>query len=320
LPAASAEARINVAMLSCQMYCHMDRADGFQIYESIQNSAPDFLLSCGDNVYYDNEDPIANTPAVARYHWQRMYSLSTLRNCLRNVGGFWQKDDHDTLVDDVWPTMRSGRMAPLSFIEGQRIFRQQVPAPPPDQPLYRRVRAGKNLEFFLTEARDYRSANTDADGPDKTIFGREQVEWLRKALAESDAQFKVVVNPNPMVGPDRVNKKDNHANQSFAAEGRALRKLLAQETPGIVVAVCGDRHWQFHSVDPESGLHEFCCGAASDEHAGGTPGHNPDLHRFHRVKGGYLWFSLEGAGRNASLTLTHRDVRGQALHTHKFSV
>ncbi|MDL5049813.1 alkaline phosphatase D family protein [Oscillatoria amoena NRMC-F 0135] len=165
-----------------------------------------------------------------------------------------------------------------------------------------------------------RSANTDSDGPDKTIFGREQVEWLRKALAESDAQFKVVVNPNPMVGPDRVNKKDNHANQSFATEGRALRKLLAQETSGTVVAVCGDRHWQFHSVDPESGLHEFCCGAASDEHAGGTPGHNPDLHRFHRVKGGYLSFSLEGAGRNASLTLTHRDVRGQAVHTHSFSV
>jgi alkaline phosphatase D len=122
------------------------------------------------------------------------------------------------------------------------------------------------------------------------------------------------VNPNPIVGPDRPNKKDNHANASFAHEGLEFRNFLKSSFDGNVISVCGDRHWQYHSVDPHSGLHEFGCGAASDEHAGGTPGLNKEIHRFHRVKGGYL--SIEADHR--SLRLAHRDVRGQVVHAHTF--
>ena len=63
---------VRFALSSCQIYCLKDRADGFEIYEAIEKRRPAFLLSCGDNVYYDSEDPVANSPAVARYHWQRM--------------------------------------------------------------------------------------------------------------------------------------------------------------------------------------------------------------------------------------------------------
>jgi len=37
--------------------------------------------------------------------------------------------------------------------------------------------------------------------------------------------------------------------------------------------LCGDRHWQYHSIDP-TGLHEFSCGAFNDENSrmGRKPG------------------------------------------------
>ena len=86
------------------------------------------------------------------------------------------------------------------------------------------------------------------------------------------------------------------------------------------VWVNGDRHWQYHSVDPETRLNEFCCGAASDSHASGTPGENPRLHRFHRVKGGFLSIQvrLTGAGKS-ELTIEHRDVAGNRVYGQTFA-
>ncbi|MBY0504780.1 MAG: alkaline phosphatase D family protein [Bryobacteraceae bacterium] len=315
LPLANASVPAHVALLSCQMYCHMDRPDGFHIYESIQREAPQFLLSCGDNVYYDNEDPIVNSEALARYHWQRMYSLPTLVNCLRQVGCYWQKDDHDVLSDDSWPSRNEPKMNPFTFVKGQRIFREQVPVPPGNAPLYRTVRVGADLELWLPESRDYRSANTDPDGPNKTIWGDDQKQWLVASLAASRATWKVIVNPNPIVGPDRQKKNDNHANAGFAHESREIRRFLRNELGGQAISVCGDRHWQYHSVDPETGLHEFGCGPASDLHAGGTPGLDPLRHKFHRVLGGYLTIN---ASREA-LRLRHRDVHGATVYEYSFA-
>jgi alkaline phosphatase D len=319
LPATNAPAAADIALLSCQMYCHMDRPDGFHIYESIQREAPQFLLSCGDNVYYDNEDPIANRESVARYHWQRMYSLPTLVDCLRHVGGYWQKDDHDVLSDDAWPSLKGSKMLPLTFAQGQRIFREQVPAPAANQPMYRTVRIGTDLELWLLESRDYRSANTDPDGPEKSIWGAEQKRWLMSSLSASKATWKILVNPNPIVGPDRKGKNDNHANAGFAHESREIRTFLKNNFDGNVISVCGDRHWQYHSVDPETGLHEFGCGAASDLHAGGTPGLDSLRHRFHRVLGGYVSLAVRRESGACSLQVRHRDVLGVAVHEQVFS-
>lgn len=319
LPLPDAPVPVRMSLLSCQMYCHMDRPDGFHIYESIQRDAPDFLLSCGDNVYYDNEDPIANRVAVARYHWQRMYSLPTLVECLRQIGGYWQKDDHDVFSNDAWPSMKDRKMAPLTFAQGQRIFREQVPAPAANAPMYRTVRAGADVELWLPESRDYRSPNDDPDGPQKTIWGAEQKQWLLSSLRASKATWKIMVNPNPIVGPDRQTKNDNHANPGFAHESHEIRSFLKNNFDGNVISVCGDRHWQYHSVDPESGLHEFGCGAASDAHAGGTPGLDKARHKFHRVLGGYVSIEVARDGARCSLRLRHRDVRGATVHEHTFS-
>lgn len=318
LPLAATAAPVRIALMSCQMYCHMDRPDGFHIYESIGKDDPDLLLSCGDNVYYDNEDPIVNAEAVARYHWQRMYSLPTLVAALLRAGGYWQKDDHDVFSNDAWPTMADRRMEPFTFAQGQRIFREQVPVMG-EGPLYRTVRVGQDVELWLPEARDYRSPNDDPDGPGKSIWGAAQKAWLMRSLRASSATWKVLVNPNPIVGPDRTTKNDNHANPGFAYESREIREFLKNNFDGNVISVCGDRHWQYHSVDPETGLHEFGCGAASDEHAGGTPGLDKLRHRFHRVLGGYVEMQVARDGGACTLLMRHKDVRGAMVHEHAFS-
>jgi alkaline phosphatase D len=93
----------------------------------------------------------------------------------------------------------------------------------------------------LPEGRDFRSSNTAPDGPGKTIWGKEQIDWFKKTVKESDATFKVLISETPLVGPDRESKADNYANAGFKYEGDMLRKFISEQK-NMVVAT-GDRHW-----------------------------------------------------------------------------
>lgn len=302
---------LRFCVMTCQGYPDRDHADGHHIYPSMLALDPAFVTMTGDVVYYDNDEPEAKTPELARLHWERMFSLPRQVKLLSNTASYWLKDDHDTLDNDSWPGERFGR---LTFAEGQQIFREQTPMSGPG---YRTFRWGRDLQIWLTDGRDHRSPNTMEDGPEKTIWGAEQKAWFKKTVAESDATWKVLISPTPFVGPDRMNKNDNHSNAGFAHEGNEIREWIKANVPENFFVCCGDRHWQYHSVHPTTGVQEFSVGAASDAHAGGTPGENPEYHKFHRVKGGFLSVTLKPAGQASELLFEHRDVFGKVVYEWK---
>lgn len=310
-PPPSDRADVVFTVITGQMYKDLDSPEGYRIYDAMAALKPAFLVPTGDTVYYDNEEPIATTPALARYHWQRMYSLPRLVAFHLRVPGYWEKDDHDTFYNDCWPTREVPEMAPMTFAEGQRIFREQAPVG--DTP-YRTFRWGRALQIWLTEGRDFRSPNTMPDGPDKTIWGATQKRWLKETLLASDADWKVLISPTPIVGPDRKSKSDNHANRAFGHEGNEFRQWVKGHLPKNFFIACGDRHWQYHSVDPATGVQEFACGPASDEHAGGSPGLDRSFHRFHRVKGGFLSVSVKAGGGRSEILFRLHDAEGRVVY------
>lgn len=303
-PSATTPSVFRFCVMTCQGYQDRDHPDGHPIYPSMLALEPKFVTMTGDLVYYDSNEPRAVSPALARLHWERMFSLPRLIAMMRNASSYWLKDDHDTLSDDSWPGMKAGE---LTFAEGQKIFRQQAPI---GEQIYRTFRWGRDLQIWFTDGRDFRSPNKLPDGPEKTIWGAEQKAWFKRTVQESNATWKVLVSPTPLVGPDRANKNDNHSNAGFAHEGNELREWLKAHVPDNFFVVCGDRHWQYHSVHPQSGLNEFSVGAASDSHAGGTPGENKLYHRFHRVKGGFLSVELRIEGQHSVIAFQLRDVAG----------
>ncbi len=310
-PARDQRRPIRFTAMTCQYYGRRDRPDGFRIYPSMAAGRPDFYLSIGDNVYYDNESPRATSVELARYHWQRMFTLPAVASFLRSVPGYWLKDDHDLLRNDSWPGIEPGISAPMTFDEGLAVFAEQTPAP--ERP-YRTFRWGKGLHLWLVEGRDFRSPNDMPDGPGKTIWGAEQWRWLQESLLASDADWKILVSPTPIVGPDRAAKADNHANAAFSHEGDAIREWFQANMDARFLVIVGDRHWQYHSVHPETGLDEFSVGPASDAHAGGTPGEDPEYHRFHRVGGGFLSVDVDWVGDRPRIVLRHRDVFGRVVY------
>ncbi|MCP3919299.1 MAG: alkaline phosphatase [bacterium] len=283
-----------------------DRENGHKIYAAMLELAPSFFVHTGDIVYYDKPGPFAGKVELARHKWNRMYALPYQRAFHTATASYFLKDDHDTLKNDCWPGQKYGE---LTWEDGLRLFREQVPAP---RTPYRTVRWGRDLQIWLLEGRDFRSSNQIRDGVGKTILGKAQLAWLKETLEASDATFRIVISPTPIVGPDRKSKNDNHANDGFATEGEALRHDLASLER--VFTICGDRHWQYHSVDPKTGLQEFSCGPTSDAHAGGFKNEPRDMHRYLRVKGGFLSVTVGRDDEGPRAMLRHHDVLGGVQH------
>lgn len=310
LPAKDSLSSFRLAIGTCQAFIDRDGPHGFDMYPTMLNRKTNAFVMAGDVVYYDS---LARNIPLAYYHWQRTYSLPTLVEFHKRVPTFFLKDDHDTYVNDTWPGSHYDWTGEFSFSDGQRIFQQETGLP---DPAYRSFQIGKDLQVWMMEGRDFRSPNNAPDGPDKSIWGGAQKDWLVEGLRKSDAKFKLVISPTPLVGPDRDKKSDNHSNKVFAAEGKEVRALIA-DIPNTIIA-CGDRHWQYHSIDPASGLHEFSVGPASDRHAGGWKQEDfrPSIHQYLRVGGGYLEVDLGGKEDQRTLTLRHLDTHGNEHHKH----
>ncbi|MCG6156389.1 alkaline phosphatase D family protein [Rubinisphaera margarita] len=340
LPGGDAEGHLSFAMGSCQNYAFFmhgkngksgaapdeDRRLGYPAYQAMLDLKPDFFIGTGDIVYYDHfAKTAAQTLPELRKKWHEQFRFPRMVAFFARTPAYWSKDDHDFRFNDA---DRTGSRLPLTDT-GIEIFREQMPIHPADDsksPTYRTHRVHKHLQLWFVEGRDYRSPNKMEDGPEKTIWGAEQKKWLQKTLKESDATWKVIITPTPMVGPDSKNKKDNHANLAgFRHEaGEFFDWLKKNKLQDHVMTFCGDRHWQYHSIHP-SGMHEFSCGAINDENAisGSYPGTanstDPDgliRQPFHYEKpsGGFLHVSIGNASDPAALTIAFHDDEGESLY------
>ena len=312
-PASDQRVPVRFCMTTCHDFDRRDgQANGHRIYPSMAKQNPDFVVHAGDVEYYDHPRPFAWTVPLMRFHWNRFFALPANRDFYSNHAAYFLKDDHDTLKNDCWPGQTYGS---VTFEQGRRIFDdEQFPR---GKTPYQTVRWGNDLQIWLVEGRNFRSANNAPDGSGKTIWGDEQKKWFFKTVAESDATFKILFSPTPICGPDRGGKRDNHANPNFKTEGDELRQFISKQENLIIL--CGDRHWQYVTHLAESNLWELCCGPGSEEHQlGWKKGDRRDVHQFLRVAGGFLSGEVVSTEGAASLYLRHHDVAGNVVNEQTF--
>lgn len=299
---------------TCQYFWSFDdEKRGFQSYDSMASMKPDFFIQTGDYVYYDKPGPLAKNVEEARHKWHAMDAWPSLKDLFKSVPLYMMKDDHDLLKDDSNPA--STAYGDLTFDDGIALWYENVPLP--GKP-YRTLRWGKDLQIWMVEGREFRTPNKDPDGPEKSIWGQEQMDWFQESVEASDASFKILLTATPIVGPDRDAKSDNHANKAYAYEGEKLRTYLSGISNFFVIN--GDRHWQYVSKDQKTGLMEFCSGPISDCHSQGWDADDirPE-HEFLRLKGGFLSVNVERKDQEPVIHFTHRDVKGKAVHETSFT-
>jgi alkaline phosphatase D len=206
---------------------------GMKIYEQMRLRRPHFFIHSGDNIYADGpikplataegDQPWKNivTPEVSKvaetldeFRGRYRYNLmdDNLRRFNAEVPQIWQWDDHEVMNN--WSDSKSvagdarytEKSVPLLVARGARAFLDYAPMRPFDasesQRVYRKFSYGPLLEIFVLDMRSYRGANSynrqDKPGPDAAFLGPQQLEWLKRGLAESKAVWKVVAADMPI--------------------------------------------------------------------------------------------------------------------------
>ena len=153
-----------------------------------------------------------------------------------------------------------------------------------------------------------------------------------ETLTSSDATFKLLISPTPMIGPDDLRKTDNHCDVGgFQYERDEFFRFL--KANGLdqqnFFIVCGDRHWQYHALD-STGIEEFSCGALVDANSrlgrmpGDPEGTDPEglikhLHQQTERSGGFLMIRClpSDAAEAARLEIEFFDEQGASLYRHQ---
>ena len=334
-------------------YAGPDKALGYPTLAAIAEIAPDFFVGTGDNVYYDHPGHRgrAQTRHEMRKKHHEQYSQQRFIDLFNKTATYWMKDDHDHRFDDsdavnavrirqpkqetYYPRTNifegeSGSGFAPSHELGIDVFKEQMPVVDPDDldaVTYRTHRVSRDLQIWFVEGRDYRDPLDMPDSPRKTIWGAKQKAWLKQTLLDSDATFKLLISPTPMVGPDDASKRDNHTDfNGYRYEGDEFFEWLQENdiSPNEFFIACGDRHWQYHAVHP-AGFEEFSSGALIDQNSrlGVRPG-DPDstdpegrirhIYQYDEPTGGFLTITLHPANDGATLTFRFHDETGKVLH------
>lgn len=211
-----------------------DYGGGFGIFDAMAAQKPDLMLWLGDNLYLQQPDLLDPASMAMRYRRQRAFApLQSLLTATSHIA-IW--DDHDYGPND----------SDASYVmkgETLKLFERYWPNPsfglPDVAGTFGEVRYGDVL-LFLLDDRWYRSPDRWPDGPDKTMFGARQIEWLKQALVSAPrAAIKIVA-----AGGQFWNRTSRFEGwHAFASERRAFAEwLLAEKIEGVIF-LSGDRHF-----------------------------------------------------------------------------
>jgi len=288
--------------------------DGDGIFAQMAAARPDLTVWLGDNLYFREVDFDSPWGMAARYvHSRQQPSLQALLRTGSHAA-IW--DDHDYGPND------SNSSFPLKDVSLE-LFKRYWPNPSfglPELPgVFTVVRQG-DAEFFMLDDRWYRDDDKNS-GMEKVMFGAAQMRWLKNALLNSTATFKIIANGSQMLdAPETYRESWSH----FKEERQGFLDWLTATKVNGVMFLSGDRHYTEMLQLPRPGtypLHELTCspftaGPTDTSKMSPTPGQIPGTLVSERN-----FCTLDFSGPRAKRTLVIRSVAsdGRELWKHSLS-
>jgi phosphodiesterase/alkaline phosphatase D-like protein len=227
-----------------------------ELVEHLVAAEPELFISIGDFPYTDNGPP-AMTLDVYRERHVAARTSPRVRRLLGAMGVRAIYDDHEFRND--WDAMRRDA-EPDRYDAALQAWGEFFPVPwervdsdgTYTDGYFRSWRWGANVECFLLDTREYRSANVAVDDANKTMLGATQLAWLIDGVRKSTAPFKLVFTSVPLDFGD-----GNDHWSSFKTERTRMFDAIAG-VPGVLF-ISGDQHW-FAAHRHERGIREFQVG------------------------------------------------------------
>lgn len=268
---------VRIGFFSCQAY----EAGFFNAHEALAREPNlDMLVCLGDYIYeqafYDsggvrkdttgvNKDSEVQTLPEYREKYALYHSDPRLLELRRQFPMIAIWDDHE--VEDNYARDKPGdetKQVRVPFLErranGYRAWFEHMPRirvqGEPDR-TYGRLPLGGNAEVLLLDQRQYRDDQpcgdqffvpcTESEAPGRTYLGKEQKEWLKGALADSKATWKLVGNQAMIMALDGPPRNEINKDQwdGYAAEREELINFIAAQKIKDVSFITGDIHTFF---------------------------------------------------------------------------
>jgi alkaline phosphatase D len=267
---------------------------GMATFATMRKHRPDFFLHSGDTIYADGplkpevtladgkvwknlivpeKTKVAETLDEFRGAHKYNFLDGNLRAFNAEVPIFAQWDDHE--VVNNWspskelPPAYKVRDINLLAARAKRAFHEMYPTreslAEPGR-VYCNINYGPHLDVFILDERSYRGANGPNQqseyGPDAYFLGPDQLNWLKRALLNSRATWRVIASDMPLsiiVYDDAPNKKGSEAVAQSDGPPRGRELEIADllrfiKTAGIVntVWLTADVHYTAaHYYNPD---------------------------------------------------------------------
>ncbi len=234
------------------------------MWTTIGTLKPDVLMLLGDNVYSDAPE----IPEMQHYCYYRRQSRPEFRQLVSEASVYSIWDDHDFGTNDcqggpeinhpnwkipVWKVYRNNWVNP-SYGGGAKLpgvwFDYYI----------------GDVHFIMTDGRIYRDLVPN-EGGRPTMLGPEQLNWLKRTIAESKGTFTVLVSPVPWVFGAKGDSKDTW--NGFKQERNEILDAIAKNKKDGVLLMSADRHrsdlWKIEH-DGVYPLYEFNSSRLTNQH------------------------------------------------------
>jgi alkaline phosphatase D len=283
----------------------------YQIMTHLAARRPDAMVWLGDNTYLREVDWYGRSGILHRYTHTR--SLPELQPLLGGVHHYATWDDHDYGPNDSDRSYRDKHLTreAFSLFWGNPTFGVEQ-APGGITTMFQ----WGDVEFYLLDNRWHRTPNRRRSG-ERTMLGREQLQWLIDALVFSEAPFKFVVVGGQVLNPVGL-PQENLA--VYPEEREELLRLLAEERIPGVIFLTGDRHHTELSMLPREGLYPLYDLTISPltagvSHSGANEGNTLRVDGTYLAERNFATLDVTGPRRDRVLTITVVDKDGEERWT-----
>lgn len=205
--------------------------DHYEIMTAIYQQQPDFMLWMGDNTYLREVDWYSRSGILHRNTHTR--SLPELQPLLGSVHHYATWDDHDYGPNNSDRSFRQKADTREAF----ELFWGNPTYGIDGGPGITTMFQWADVDFFLLDNRTFRTPNRRSTG-ERTILGKQQLQWLIDALNASEAPFKMVVMGGQFLNP--YNGYENYS--GFPEEREQILRAISENDIYGVIFFDGDRH------------------------------------------------------------------------------
>ncbi len=257
----------------------------------------DAVIFLGDNIYADTSDM-----EVMRSKYDRLRSNPDFQSLLMASPIYATWDDHDYGVNDGGADYPQRKLAQKEYLNFW-----QVPADSPRrnrEGVYDAVilgPVGKRVQIILLDTRYFRSPLKKSeerrvggpylpdDGPQKTMLGEAQWNWLGEQLRRS-AEVRILASSIQLLASDAGQETWSN----LPRERTRLLSLIQSTSANGVFIISGDRHWSEYSrVEKhlDYPIYDFTSSSFNQIHPRGTPTENrfrTNLRTYHKENYGLI--------------------------------